>query len=295
MVRGARLGIGIEVVTVKTAGDRDQRAFAEIGAKGIFTSEVEREVVEGRADVAVHSAKDLTADLAPGCSIICVPPRASAADVVVGGTGTSGEERLGRLSEGARVGTSSARRRALLAETRPDIEVADFRGNIDTRLRKVADGEVDVAILAAAGIARLAGDDADVAPLDEERWIPAPGQGAIAVEARLEDDDIAELFVGLGDPNAAAEIACERAFAAQLEGGCSVPLGCRARTEEGRLVVSGFLSTIDAAHTLRDKTSGPADQAEALGRELALAILDAGGDDIVAELREDEAPRPAAP
>ena len=295
LVRTSRPGVEVEVATVKTSGDRDQRPFAEIGSKGIFTSEVEREVVEGRADVAVHSAKDLTAELFDGCSIICVPPRAAAADVVVGGLGGSGEERLARLPERARVGTSSARRRALLGEARPDVDAVDFRGNIDTRLRKVQEGRVDAAILAAAGIERIAPSDADAAALDEERWVPAPAQGAIAVEARLDRDDIAELFVGLGDPHAAAEVTCERSYAAELEGGCSVPLGCRARSEHGRLVVVGFLATPDGVTTLRDKVSGPLEDAEALGRELARAILTAGGDDILAEVREEQAPRPAAP
>ena len=294
LVRAAHPGVEVEVRKVTTTGDRDARPFAEIGGKGLFTSEVEREVVEGRADIAVHSAKDLTAELHQGCTIVCVPPRASVADVVVGSEGTTGEERLGRLPDGARVGTSSIRRRALLAEARPDLEVVAFRGNLDTRLKKVAEGQVDAAILAHAGIQRLGGE-IDAAQLDPARWVPAPAQGALAVEALIERDDIADLFVGLGDPNAAAEVACERSFAARLEGGCSIPLGCLARADAGRLVVTGFLGDPYGGQSLRDRISGSIDEPEALGRELGEAILTAGGDELLADLLETEAPQPAPP
>jgi hydroxymethylbilane synthase len=296
LLRGAHPDLEIEILAVKTTGDKDDRPFTQIGAKGIFTTEVEREVVEGRADVAVHSAKDLTAALYEGCRIVCVPSRETVNDVVVGSQGSTGEERLGRLPEGARVGTSSIRRRSLMAEMRPDLEVVGFRGNLDTRLKKVAEGLVDAAILAGAGLARL-GADADSAPLDADRWVPAPAQGALAIEALEERDDVAQLFVGLGDPQAAAEVACERAFAERLEGGCSVPLGCLARAEPARLLVNGYLGTPDG-QSIRDRISGSLDEPERLGVQLAEAILDAGGDELLAdilELDEDDSPQPAAP
>ena len=296
LLTGAHPDIEIEVRTVKTTGDRDDRPFAQIGAKGVFTTEVERELVEGRADIAVHSAKDLTAALSEGCGIVCVPKRESVADVVVGGSGATGEERLGSLPPGARVGTSSIRRRSLLAEMRSDLEVVPFRGNIDTRLRKVAEGEVDVAVLAAAGIARL-GTEADVAPIDPGTWVPAPGQGALAVEALIDRDDIANLFVGLGDSESAAELACERAFAERLEGGCSIPLGCLARAEPSRLLVNGYLGTPEG-QSIRDRISGSLNEPEQLGIQLAEAILDASGDEILAdllELDEEETSQPSAP
>ena len=296
LLRATHPGLEIDIRTVTTTGDKDDRPFAEIGGKGLFTSEVEREVVEGRADVAVHSAKDLTAALHPGCVIVCVPERASVYDVVVGGEGPTGEQRLGELPPDARVGTSSIRRRALLAEMRPDLEVVNFRGNLDTRLRKVAEGEVDAAILAAAGIERLQdGDGPALAPLDPERWVPPPGQGALAIEARADDDEVADLFVGLGDNAAASEVALERAFGARLEGGCTVPLGCLARTTDRGLVATAFLGTPDAAYALRDRISGPPTQAEQLGVELAEAILGAGGDEILAELMTEEGPAPSPP
>jgi hydroxymethylbilane synthase len=292
MVRATHPGIEIELRTVKTKGDKDARPYSAIGGKGLFMAEVEREVVEGRADFAVHSAKDLTAELYDGCVIVCVPPRASAVDVVVGGQGETGEQRLGTLKPGAVVGTSSIRRRALLAEMRDDLEVVDFRGNIDTRLRKVEAGDVDAAILAAAGIARL-GHEAAGAALDPERWVPAPAQGALAVEARADDDEVAELFVGIGDPASAAEVACERAFAQELEGGCSIPLGCLAKAAGSDLVASGYLGHPSGMEQFRDRVSGSSDAAEELGRQLARAIIDAGGGEILDELRDEPQTTPS--
>lgn len=252
----------------------------------MFVAEVEAAVAEGRADLAVHSAKDLTAELAPECSIFCVPRRAPAHDVIVG------SESLDDLPSGATVGTSSMRRRALLAETRPDLEVVDFRGNLDTRLRKVEDGVVDAAILAAAGLHRLGVTTGT--PLDPERWVPAPGQGALALEGRTDRTDLSELLTPLHDADAGAELECERAFSARLEGGCTVPIGCLARSSNGRVTVVGYLGLPDGSHALRDRIAGPATGTAVLGVELADAIYDSGGRDILDELREfdDTAPSP---
>ncbi|HEY7873950.1 MAG TPA: hydroxymethylbilane synthase [Actinomycetota bacterium] len=295
LVSAARPDITVEVRQVTTTGDKDSRPFAAIGGKGLFTSEVERAVLEGAADVAVHSAKDLTAELAPGCAIVCVPARAVAHDVVVGGEGATGEERLASLRNGARVGTSSMRRRALLAEARPDLETVELRGNLDTRMRKVEDGEIDAAILAAAGIERLLGAAPVDATLDPGWWIPPPGQGALAVEALAERADVVELFAALDDPAARDEVTAERAFAARLEGGCSVPLGCLARASSSGLLLTGFLGSPEGSGNLRDRASGARHEAAQLGVELADAILAAGGDEILADLREVEAPEPVEP
>jgi hydroxymethylbilane synthase len=278
--------IEIEVRTVRTTGDRDQRPYRQIGGKGLFTTEVERQVVEGRADAAVHSAKDLTSELGRGCEIACVLPRSSAHDVVVGGQGGSGEERLAALPSGARVGTSSLRRRSLLAEMRPDLDVAELRGNLDTRLRKVAEGEVAAAILAAAGLERLGLSDGSYGPLSTDRWIPAPAQGALVVEVLTERADVKEVFESIDEPRARVEVTCERAFSDQLEGGCSIPLGCLARADGtgGRVIASAFLGLPDGSQTMRDRISGGAHEAEALGRELANAMLSGGGRDILSEL-----------
>lgn len=288
-IRALHPEVDLEVSVVKTTGDKDSRPFSEIGGKGLFTTEVEAELLAQRADIAVHSAKDLTADLAEGCSIVCIPARASVHDVVVGAEGTSGDERLGRLPAGARVGTSSLRRRALLAEWRDDLEVVEFRGNVDTRLRKVADGEVDAAILAAAGIERL-GVTVDAAPLDPMRWLPAPAQGALAIEALSERSDVAEVLAPLDDPEARARVESERSFARVMEGGCSVPLACYSRVERSGLVIDGFLGMPDGSQSMRDRISGGIHEAARLGAELAEAIVSCGGRAILDELEYLAAP-----
>jgi hydroxymethylbilane synthase len=285
-LEAAHPGLTTEVLVVKTKGDVDQRPFAEIGGKGIFSSEVERAVAQGEADIAVHSAKDLTDTATPECVIVAVPVREAAGDVVVGGTGDTGEERLGTLPAGAVVGTSSIRRRALLAESRPDLKVVELRGNIDTRLDKVAQGQVDAAILAAAGLHRL-GSEVSTGPLGTDHWVPAPGQGALAIQARSDRADVAALLKAIDDPTTAACLMAERAFAARLEGSCNVPLGCLAQSRHGNLVLMGYLGLPDGARSMRDRVSGPPSDAASMGRELAEAILAGGGDEIMEELTWD--------
>lgn len=288
-------GISVTLEVVKTTGDVDQRPFGAIGGKGLFTSEIERVVHEGFADLAVHSAKDLTADIAAGCVIAAVPRRASPEDVVVGGIGATGEERIGSLPAGAQVGTSSMRRRALLAEARSDLRAVELRGNLDTRMRKVEEGVVDAAILAAAGLERLPGVTAEIAKLDPSWWVPAPGQGALAIEARIDRTDVIEMLGAISDADSMVELQLERAFAARLEGGCSVPLGCLARVSGNEVAATGYLGRPGGGVGLRDRISGPVGHAAAMGRELAQAILDCGGDEIIEELREAEPPEVSPP
>jgi hydroxymethylbilane synthase len=288
LIRERDPSLEIRVVEVRTTGDKDARPFAQIGGKGLFVAEAERAVQSGEADLAVHSAKDLTADLADGCSIVCVPERGPVEDVVVGGSGADGHQRLGSLPPGSTVGTSSMRRRALLAEARSDLDPVELRGNLDTRLRKVSEGVVGAALLARAGLQRLPGaPSGGWGPLDPEWWIPAPGQGALAIEARHDRGDLATLLAPLDDPAARTELICERSFARTMEGGCSVPLGCLARVTGDRLVVNGFLGDPEGVMSFRDRISGGTSHAAALGAELAQAILGGGGEDILAGLRDD--------
>jgi hydroxymethylbilane synthase len=198
------------------------------------------------------------------------------------------------LDPGSLVGTSSMRRRALVAELRDDLKLVDLRGNLDTRLAKVERGDVAIAILAAAGIHRL-DVDVDAVMLDPARWVPAPAQGAIAVEARVDRADVLEILAAIDDPATRAEVTCERAFGERLEGGCSVPLGCLARAAEGQIVATAFLGYPEGGEGLRDRISGPPAHAASLGRELAVALLDAGGDEILAALRSEITPEPQQP
>lgn len=287
-IKATHPDLSIEILEVTTTGDKDERPFAQIGGKGLFTSEVESALLDGRADLAVHSAKDLTATLAPGCTILCVPARGPRDDVVVGGGDGDGESRIDDLPAGSTVGTSSMRRRALLGELRSDLEAVELRGNLDTRLEKVRTGVVDVAILAAAGIERL-GSGTNAGPLDPERWVPAPGQGALAVEALDNRDDLRGLLAPLVDDAATLELAAERAFSERLEGGCSVPLGCSAIVDDDLIAITGFLASHDG-RTIREQLAGPAVDAAALGAELAEAILAEGGDAILAAIAAQVSP-----
>lgn len=288
-LRAAHPGLEVEVLEITTKGDRDQRPFAAIGGKGLFTSEVERAVVEGRADLAVHSAKDLTATLGEGCSIVCVPARASRSDVLIGGTGTTTVDRLRSLPPGSAVGTSSMRRRALLMEARRDVAAVEFRGNLDTRLRKVRDGVVQAAILAAAGLERLGIPLDPGSHFDPSWWVPPPGQGALAVEALTDRLEVAALCEPLVDRATTAEVAAERAFGTRLEGGCSVPLGCSAVVDGDRMTITGYLGST-GGRALRESLTGNVEDAASLGVELAEAILVSGGDSILAEIEGRTAP-----
>ncbi|MFN2595543.1 MAG: hydroxymethylbilane synthase [Actinomycetota bacterium] len=293
-IANAHPEVQVEIQVVSTTGDRDQRPFGEIGGKGLFSGEVERSVAEGACDLAAHSAKDLTAELAEGCVLGAFLERGPVHDVVVGGEGSSGEQRLLALGAGELVGTSSMRRRSLVAELRDDLKLVELRGNIDTRLAKVERGDVAVAILAAAGIERL-GLNVNAAGLDPGRWVPAPAQGAIAIEAQADRTDVLEILQSIDHVGSRAEIECERAFAERLEGGCSVPLGCLARADGKGLVATAFLGYPQGGEGLRDRISGPSADAPALGRELAVALLEAGGDEILASLRGEEVPEPQQP
>jgi hydroxymethylbilane synthase len=186
------------------------------------------------------------------------------------------------------------RRRALVAELRHDLELVELRGNVDTRLRKVADGEVAAAILAAAGMERL-GEGSQAAPLSLGVWVPAPGQGALAVEVRRDRPELLELFGALEDPETRAELTCERAFARVVEGGCSVPLGCHAAVRGGHIAVTGFLGDPSTRTFLRRRASGPRAEAGATGERLARELMEAGGKEILASLSAREVPGVSAP
>jgi len=277
-LRAAWPGLAVELVTVVTEGDRRRDVpAAALGGKGIFTAAVQRAVLDGRADLAVHSAKDLPAAQVPGLVLAAVPRRDDPRDVLVGRGRLAG---LDDLAPGARVGTGSPRRVALLQWLRPDLELVPIRGNVDSRVGRVHAGELEAVVLAAAGLRRL-GLAAAAVPLDPESFTPAPGQGTLAVEARADDTRALGLLSALTDRPSRVALRAERSFLQRLGGSCTLPAGALLRvTDAGHLEIQGFLSALDGKGLVRERLRGPADDPEGLGRTLADRLLDACGPEV---------------
>ena len=293
----AKHGIASELVTYTTIGDRIlDRPLSEIGAKGLFTAELEADLLQGRTDCAVHSLKDLpTADPA-GLTIVALLEREDPRDALVTRPGIDARS-LMELPAGARVGTSSLRRRAQLRAARPDLDVRELRGNVGTRLRKVDEGEVDAALLAAAGLRRLGLEARIVALLDAPGWLAAPGQGAIAVQARSNDHGMMASLAALDHANTRAAVTAERALLAALEGGCQVPIGAalqRGTDAFGGATLHGIIAALDGSSVIRGSTPVDLDDPAAAGRTLAAQLLAMGGAAILAELRETGGERATA-
>lgn len=279
-LRAAWPELRVELVTVVTEGDRRRDVpAAALGGKGIFTAAVQQAVLDGRADLAVHSAKDLPAAQVPGLVLAAVPVRGDPRDVLCGRQAlTAG---LDGLAPGARVGTGSPRRVALLNWLRPDLELVSIRGNVDSRVRRVHAGELDAVVLAAAGLHRLGLTSDAAVPLDPESFTPAPGQGTLAVEAREDDTGALGLLSALTDRPSRVSLRAERAFLQRLGGSCTLPAGALARpTDAGPLEIQGFLSALDGKGLVRERLRGPADDPEGLGRTLADRLLDACGPEV---------------
>jgi hydroxymethylbilane synthase len=281
LLREAHPGLNVVLVPMVTQGDRIQdRALAEVGGKGLFIKELEVAMAEDRADLAVHSMKDVPADLPPGYAIVCVLPRADARDAFL----SVKYPNFAALPAGARVGTSSQRRQCILRSVRPDLEIVQLRGNVDTRLRKLDAGEYDAIILAAAGLTRLGWGRRITEHMDLGMSLPAVGQGVIGIECR----DTPEMHRWLAPLNHAATRQClvaERAYAARLEGSCQSPIAGHARLVDGTLRIEGLVGSPDGRRVYRDLVTGGADDGEALGRTLADRLLAAGAGTLLAELR----------
>ena len=264
----------VELVPIRTTGDRVQtRLLAEIGGKGLFTKEIEEALLDRRIDLAVHSLKDMETVLPTGLAIGAVLPRDDPRDALVSRSGAG----LTELPKGARIGTASLRRRAQLLHRRPDLVVAPIRGNVDTRLAKLAAGETDALVLALCGLERLGKTELASEILSTETMLPAVGQGALAVECRAGDPAIDELLAPLGDPESAACVAAERAMLAALDGSCRTPIGGLATIAGERLSLKALLLTPDGAAERRGQIAGPVAAAVALGSELGARLRrDAG-------------------
>lgn len=277
------LGVTVELVEITTQGDTQQRGpIASIGLQGVFTKEIQAVVLAGEADIAVHSLKDLPTETVAGLVLAAVPERESPADALV----TAQADSLAALPVGAKVGTGSLRRQAQLRCLRPDLDVVGIRGNVDTRLRKLDEGEYAAVILAASGLNRLGLAERIVELLEPPRMLPAPGQGALGLECREDDTATRELLTKLDDANSHRAVEAERAMLAKLHGGCSAPVGSWGRIEGGQLVLDGLVASVQGDTVLRATAAGSIADATAIGYEVAEQLLAQGGAQLVAEARD---------
>jgi hydroxymethylbilane synthase len=281
-LRAAWPGLEVVLVGVVTEGDRRRDlSAAQLGGKGVFTAAVQQAVLDGRADVAVHSAKDLPAAQTPGLALAAAPEREDPRDVLVTAAGTAVEgDPFDSLPTGSRVGTGSPRRVALLSWLRPDLEVLPLRGNVDTRVGKVIAGELDAVVLAASGLRRLGLAAAGAGFLDPEVFTPAPGQGCLAVEAREDDQRVLTLLAGLTHEPSRTALTGERAFLARLGGSCTLPAGALLTMAGGSLEMRGFVAAQDGKGLVRERLTGPAGDPEGIGRALADHLLAACGPEV---------------
>lgn len=258
-----------EIVVLSTKGDRiTDRSLSEIGGKGLFTEELEQQLSSGELDLAVHSSKDMPTKLPEGLYLSAFLPREDVRDAVIGRTAPS----LQQLPHGATVGSSSLRRQALIRRLRPDVKVITFRGLVETRLRKLADGEVDATLLAFAGLKRLGKQEVPTQLLDPSEFPPAPAQGAICIESRIGDARINGLLDAINDQPTFDAVTCERAFLGALDGSCRTPIAGLATIEGDRLRFSGTILTPDGSRSFEIAAEGHVSEAAKLGREAGEAI-----------------------
>lgn len=270
-------GTPAELVVIKTTGDVVTGSLAAAGGKGLFVKEIEEALLRDRIDVAVHSLKDLPATLPAGLELVATPRRVDPRDVLI----APAPMPLAELPAGMRVGTSSLRRRAQVLALRPDLELVDMRGNVDTRLDKLASGAVDAILLAAAGLHRLALRPPGLVPLDPKDFLPAIGQGTLALEARADDAAVRAVLRALDHAPTRAATAAERAFLTAIGGDCHTPLAAHATALDGRLSITALVAEVDGSLILGDTLEGPIDTAAKMGTRLAAALLSRGAADVI--------------
>lgn len=270
-----------EVQVIKTTGDLVlDRSLADIGDKGLFVKELQKALLDSQIHLAVHSLKDLPTETPSGIVLAAVSTREDVRDVLIAREATS----LSSLAPGSRLGTSSRRRAAQLRRHRKDLDIRDLRGNLDTRLRKLDDGDYDAILAAAAGVRRLGLEARITEYLLVEISLPAPGQGALAIEVREDDDATREMLAVINDPAAYRTTGAERAFLGRLEGGCQIPIGAYAREQEGNLVLDGMVASLDGERLVRSYIQGPPENWKELGETLAEQVLEMGAGDILRQI-----------
>lgn len=271
----------VELVPMSTQGDKIlDTPLAKVGGKGLFVKELETAMLEGRADIAVHSMKDVPVEFPDGLGLHTICEREDPRDAFV----SNHFNQIGELPQGAVVGTSSLRRQCQLRAARPDLVIRDLRGNVNTRLAKLDAGEYDAIILAAAGLKRLEMAHRIAAFIEPEQSLPANGQGAVGIECRLDDHELHALLAPLEHPETRIRVLTERAMNRALQGGCQVPIGAYALVEGEEVWLRGLVGSPDGARVIRDEIRGPLVEGEALGHTLAQRLLAAGADVILAEV-----------
>ena len=281
VLRECNPGLGVELVAMRTSGDKMLDApLAKVGGKGLFIKELEHALLDGRADIAVHSMKDVPVELPPELHLPVIMARADPRDALVS-TRFGG---LDALPSGASVGTSSLRRRCQLAACRPDLRIGNLRGGVDTRLRRLDQGDFDAIVLAVSGLERGGHGARVTEALDVTTMLPAAGQGALGIECRRGDGRVKALIASLACPRATSCVLAERAFNRRLEGGCQVPIAAYATLDGEALDLRGLVASLDGARVLRSQVQGSVESAEALGAEAAAAVLEQGAGEILSEI-----------
>lgn len=276
-------GLPVELKIIKTTGDKILDVpLAKVGGKGLFTKELEVELAAGTVDLCVHSMKDVPTELPEGMYIAATPKRVDPRDALVSGKGYT----LETLPQGAKVGTSSLRRVAQVRHLRPDVEIVDVRGNLDTRMRKAEDGEVDVVILASAGITRMGWADRISSYIPTEQMVSAVGQGAIGIEIRDDDEFMIDVMAKINDEETFTCVTAERVVMRRLEGGCQVPIGAYARVEDGVLVMDGLVGSVEGDRIVREQLTGDPADPVALGEAMVARLREMGADEILACIRD---------
>ena len=274
-------GLEVELVTMSTKGDKIlDTPLAKIGGKGLFVKELEAQMLEGKCDIAVHSMKDVPMAFPEGLYLPVICEREVPLDAFV----SNSYEKFEDLPQGARVGTSSLRRKCQLLDLRPDLEILDLRGNVNTRLKKLDDGEFDAIILASAGLIRLEMEDRIRSRIAPEVILPAVGQGAVGIECREGDAEVLALIEPLNHDETATRVRAERALNNRLEGGCQVPIGSYALLEGDQLYLRGLVGAVDGSTIIRKEIRGAATEGETLGVEVAESLLNSGADEILQAL-----------
>lgn len=275
--------IDISIVEISTKGDRDISDFLyKTVSMGFFTSEVENALLDGRADLAVHSLKDLPTACTEGLVVAAIPKRESVADALIA---SSQAASIAALPAGATVGTSSLRRIAQLHRLRDDIKCVPLRGNVETRVSKVATGKVDAAVIACAGLNRLGLADKISAILPPKEFLPAPAQGALAVQIRTDDNELAELVTKLDDKKSRIAVEAERTILSSMHGGCSIPLGVYSQISGDNIIIDAVISDVEGEKYIKRSITGPINQANVLAEKLAQELLTSGGRDILDQIR----------